>query len=519
MKKSLIFTLIFSLILPMNCLALDLQRNAEIDIPGDTFDTDSVFLYMPGYDNNGNCNGFVYVLYRSDGDDYYFDNYRIGFDNKIIYSSANTRDWKMDTMTVNKSENPGVKGDSDILFTLYDNSNNPTKTFLYGGNGTEKHLDVAFFGFDDIGKLDGYIFPIITDSTDIDGIEPGCVLVKFDLNGNLVWQKNSNIMMTDNYSKDRKIHFETAGTNIIKYNNANNNSDVKLWSVDTGLYLDSCVVSYDKNGVMDGVIALYGGDYGLNPALFKYDLDGNLIFKKELSDVNFASQLSLSKYVDDSYDGIMITTNINKYGYGIATISKYDFNGNFVWKDEYNPTEYGGVVTTPTEFIDSNDKFNGYLVLVRQNNCPAPAMRKVENAKFSKSSPTIKKLDTKDAACFNYKFFRYTYPSYEIIKDNNENGNITVSNDNAYPGEVVSVSVTTKEGYTLKRIVVMDESGKEIEVSKDGTFIMPEGKVTVTAIYNKISNPETVSACYVVLGIILLISIGTLIVQKKKEIV
>lgn len=63
----------------------------------------------------------------------------------------------------------------------------------------------------------------------------------------------------------------------------------------------------------------------------------------------------------------------------------------------------------------------------------------------------------------------------------------------------------------------MDESGKEIEVSKDGTFVMPEGKVTVTAIYSRISNPETVSACYVVLGIILLISIGTLIVQKKKE--
>ena len=46
---------------------------------------------------------------------------------------------------------------------------------------------------------------------------------------------------------------------------------------------------------------------------------------------------------------------------------------------------------------------------------------------------------------------------------------------------------------------------------------MPEGKVTVTAIYNKITNPDTVSVCYVVLGIILLISIGTLIVGKKRK--
>ena len=85
-------------------------------------------------------------------------------------------------------------------------------------------------------------------------------------------------------------------------------------------------------------------------------------------------------------------------------------------------------------------------------------------------------------------------------------------------GDTIKVKVTTKEGYVLKRIVVMDESGKEIEVTADGTFIMPEGKVTVTAIYNKITNPETVSACYIVLGIILLISIGILIVNKQKTV-
>lgn len=118
-----------------------------------------------------------------------------------------------------------------------------------------------------------------------------------------------------------------------------------------------------------------------------------------------------------------------------------------------------------------------------------------------------------------YKVAKYTYENYPVKKDITDEGEITVSNDNAYPGEIVKVSVVAKEGYVLKRIVVLDENGKEIEVSKNGTFVMPEGKVTVTAIYNRISNPETVSACYAVLGIILLISIGTLIVQKKKEIV
>lgn len=116
-----------------------------------------------------------------------------------------------------------------------------------------------------------------------------------------------------------------------------------------------------------------------------------------------------------------------------------------------------------------------------------------------------------------YRIVKYTYENYLVEKETTTEGNITVSNENDYPGELVKVSVVAKEGYVLKRIVVLDESGKEIEVSKDETFVMSEGKVTVTAIYSRISNPETVSACYVVLGIILLISIGTLIVQKKKE--
>ena len=84
--------------------------------------------------------------------------------------------------------------------------------------------------------------------------------------------------------------------------------------------------------------------------------------------------------------------------------------------------------------------------------------------------------------------------------------------------DTIKVEVTPKESYVLKRIVVKEESGKEIEVTNNGTFIMPEGKVTVTAIYNKITNSETVSACYIVLGIILLISIGILIVNKQKTV-
>ena len=157
---------------------------------------------------------------------------------------------------------------------------------------------------------------------------------------------------------------------------------------------------------------------------------------------------------------------------------------------------------------DNTGRPNGYLLYQAMSSA----------AKSSILSTQTQKRAAK-ACQEEYRIVKYTYENYLVEKETTTEGNITVSNENDYPGKLVKVSVVAKEGYVLKRIVVLDESGKEIEVSKDGTFVMPEGKVTVTAIYSRISNPETVSACYVVLGIILLISIGTLIVQKKKEIV
>lgn len=105
---------------------------------------------------------------------------------------------------------------------------------------------------------------------------------------------------------------------------------------------------------------------------------------------------------------------------------------------------------------------------------------------------------------------------FPVDKKEADGGSITVKSD-AYPGELVKVNVVVKEGYTLARIIVKDETGKEIELNSDGTFVMPEGKVTVSAIYKRITNPDTVSAAYMVLGIVLLIAVGSLIVIKNKN--
>ena len=161
---------------------------------------------------------------------------------------------------------------------------------------------------------------------------------------------------------------------------------------------------------------------------------------------------------------------------------RYDLDGNLIEKISNDSiTSYYYAM----ESFNENNKFNGYVVL------------------------------GKDA---NNKTFisKYIYPSFEIKTDFSDFGTINVDKD-AIPGTLVSVSVVVKEGYSLDRIIVKDEAGKEIKVNSDGTFIMPEGKITVSAIYKRVTNPDTVSAAYMVLGVVLLIAVGSLIVIRQNN--
>lgn len=257
----------------------------------------------------------------------------------------------------------------------------------------------------------------------------------------------------------------------------------------------------DSNGIQHGVIV-------------KYDLNGNEIFRHKYDKSSTYYSTISSKYVNDKYDGYIVA-GVSDEG---TFILKYDYDGNIVYKDIYSKDKYYNFKTILNNY-DYTGKQNGYILISNYFRNEFDFIMPPYFALESKKATTKKLSNVKrmvSSATTQLTIVKYTYPVYDIIKDNTDEGEIAVG-DNAYPGEVVRISVTPKEGYSLKRIVVIDESGKEIEVSSDGTFVMPEGKVIVTAIYNRISNPETVSACYVVLGIILFISIGTLIVSKKRE--
>ena len=81
-------------------------------------------------------------------------------------------------------------------------------------------------------------------------------------------------------------------------------------------------------------------------------------------------------------------------------------------------------------------------------------------------------------------------PSYAVgIPDKTENGSVSVSPKNASQGDRVTVTVKPDAGYELDSLKVLDKDGKELELTDKGdgrfTFIMPAGKVEVTATFTE----------------------------------
>lgn len=507
-KVLILFLLVGIFLVPDKCLALDLERSYEKTYTDNNYSKINPVL-LPSYDDTGKSDG--YIIYSRYG----ITKYSNG--NEIVFTkSMDDVDKDSELLSVDRIDNDNnIKGETDIEIVLTDETGDVVFQKLYGGNGYEE--DVLFLpSYNDDGKLSGYVIFLASSSSDLENITPGNVMIKYDLKGNLVWQKNWNV----DFSPDRSLFFEKDGNVYALFYNDVDASEISLvnlldYSVifdkNVDFHIDQKILSYSSTSEVDGFIFLVNN----NKAIIRYDLDGNIVFNIDFNtdgDEGYIRKIIPSKNLDGKYDGFFaIGTTNSDY---MAIIYKYDSKGKVVWQGTYAAGKAASRFTSIIESYDDTGRFNGYILagIFYNQIC---GWRKIENYSFT-TSGKVKKLGF-DSCAAGLMVARYTYPSYEIVKDNNENGDITISNDKAYPGEVVRISATPKEGYSLKRIVVIDESGKEIEVRDDGTFIMPEGKVTVTALYNRISNPETVSACYVVLGIILAISIGTLIVIRKKE--
>lgn len=480
MRKYILRVLLLLLILmPFTVFGADLE-NTDLILYYEFFSNDNL-VTLPSYDNNGKLDGYLFVSGN------YNDDVIVKYDldgNLLYQKELVDDDGSVLISIINSSTDDSVRN-YDLFIQPMDSAGNIIFQAQYGGS--QRETGYGLYSYNNNGEHDGYLVYGLSYSFDLN-IGPGYFLLKYDMNGNLLWEKDVNSFLNGSrglfyVDGNQKLwDYEYSGSELIKQNPIT----YEFNSFDTGLNIAGINFSYAKDGNIDGIIVVsYDG------VIVKYDLEGNLVFLKANPNYRYLAVRG-SKYYDGVYDGYIVSaiTSDNK-----NVFLKYDFNGNLVFSASYDSNDlyYFNYIVDNYSY---DGKQNGYIFLAlrMENNEVSDAKENTDNFIFQ---------------------LKYTYV-HEIEKVNGEGGVINVSSKAAV-GDVVKVIINPKDGFSLKRIVVKDESGKEIEVNSDGTFVMPEGKVIVSAIYDRIVNPDTVSACYVVLGIVLIIAISTVLVNRGKK--
>ena len=241
------------------------------------------------------------------------------------------------------------------------------------------------------------------------------IIVKFDNDGKVVWQKNFGGMHSDRFYSvtamsdgvvavgyahvnqysggDWKGFSGTSGTYaiVVKFDNNGNVVWKKIFEKSEGFssviaVSDSIIavgnyfiVKYDYNGdvvwqkkylynnynsviaVSDGIIAV--GDY----FIAKYDHNGDTIWQKDLS-VGFSAVTTTSDGIiavgggENSFFDNGDWAGVKGKGKGDAIIVKYDFNGEVVWKKNFggdDDDEYSSVMVVQDGIIAVGSSFGG----------------------------------------------------------------------------------------------------------------------------------------------------------------
>ena len=466
--KKFVLALIVSLclVVPFNVNALELEKSFETSF--DFADSLGYIYSMTSYDDSGNVDG--YIVYNCDG----FIKYDLN--NKVILNKADVRPDDLEVTMVNNNL---------IIKRIDTNTGNILWQKEYGGSGFESlsNDNKFIYSYNNSGDVDGYFIPFKTDSLDLN-IDPGWHIMKCSLNGDIIWIKKNKFDIYSEYTKNDGVWYkyfssrESAGFYVVIKNILNMTN---IRNILSGSYFPPRII-LDKHTNLNLIILSYS--YDNEPVKFKkYTLFGdNIILSKDLSVNNsnrFVDSID-SKSILGEYDGFIVVTNSGDLGNAVL---KFDYEGNLIWKGLLSHSASG-----IDESYDETGEFNGYIVTGYD--------------------------DTNKKGYIT----KFTYPKRNIVSEKNE---IDVPSA-AYPGRVVTVKAKEKTGYVVKRIVVKDSSGEEIEVSDDGTFVMPDDDVSIEVIYEKkveniIMNPDTASTLSIVLIIISIVIIGSVMVRNHKH--
>ena len=90
--------------------------------------------------------------------------------------------------------------------------------------------------------------------------------------------------------------------------------------------------------------------------------------------------------------------------------------------------------------------------------------------------------------------------STTVSASKSDNGSVSIDKTSASKGSTVTVTVKAKDGYKLDKLTITDAKGNTVEVTDKGngkfSFVMPEGKVTVTPTFVADNGGQTESKSY-----------------------
>lgn len=563
-NKFLIIILFLMLLIPLRTDAARLELIHE-DSFFDAFSEDQ--LLIPSYNDLGKVDGHLICQFDNMKRNASADMHCLKYDlqNNILWSKMVIP--KENLIYENIDENIDdygivVNGANDIIIAKMSDDLEETEPEWfahYGGNGME--MVFSFINsYNNSGIHDGYIAFVITDSTDIENIKPGYVIIKYDLNGQKVWEKNindiSNLLIGKSNNDETFAVILTE--NLLIKGKENENGAFSDFEHELPMYGNKIILSKNSGNEIDGIIVVGtessfllnpndpfhlnsssnedfdDNQYLTNAVIAKYDLDGNEIWKKQYNPMTIAvfNDVILSKTPTGEVDGyIVIGTQIQKRykrvldnlisSYSnmdtVGVVQKYDLNGNLVWNDIY---EYDNTMTSfssITENYDLNGIFNGYVITGKKSEHSEENESVMFNSSIKKIVPS--KLEASEVGTiveYNTEIFllKYAYRNYSIEKEVEKGGKLDVNTD-AFPGEIVTLDLNIEDGYLLEKMIVLDENGKELEITNN-TFVMPEGKVIIKATFKRLTNPETASIGYTIVFIILITCIATFIVKNQK---
>ncbi len=166
-------------ILPLHVEAANLELKSQIN----TEISGLVEEIYPSYNDQGKLDGYLFLVSN------YYELIKYDLNNNEVYyiKDESTVD-NINAYTI-QSDNTDyqVKGKSDVILEVTNDNGDVILKKQYGGNGDEGEY-LAFRSYNNSGVNDGYYLILFSSSTDI---APGAgqVLVKYDLSGNIVFEK------------------------------------------------------------------------------------------------------------------------------------------------------------------------------------------------------------------------------------------------------------------------------------------------------------------------------------------